>query len=333
MKKLASQKPSSQKLSSQIVLLSLIFILVFFSGCINLFGSTTTSYYKNDVITLEDYVVTETSPIPGSSTTIKFTIRNNGDREVPKAIVNFFDTKGFQTDVECKNGNKLNEHACEYTNIPSLDERGFAITFKIPELKELRGSMSFNFNYMISYDYQGSRRITIPIIDDEKIKQPLTKFQTGQPSIGPIAADFDPPVGRTTKSGNQVVKEYWGVKNSPFEIKVNFKQVGSTAVGTVTPTNITAGKASLKLTGMTVDSERTCDFSGTSGTISSKSDVTVPATLICFFRASFTSVCPPTCEKTVAIDALFSYTYSIQRSEAITISTERLANSQTSQTG
>jgi len=320
------KKLATQKLSSQIVLLSLIFILVFFSGCINFFGITPTSFYKNDVITVEDYVVIESNPAPGSTTTIKFSIMNNGDKAVPRVVVNFYDTKGINTNVECNNGNRINDHSCEYTNIESLEDRNFAINFKIPEMQDLRGQMSFNIFYSITYDYSGSRRITIPIIDSDntKIKQPVTKFQTGDPSIGPIAVDFDPPLGRTSKQGNQIINEYWGVKDSPFEVKANFKQVGTTAVGTIVPTNITAGKASLKLTGMVVDPDRNCDFTGTSGTIYSSSDVTVPASLVCSFRASLTSVCPPNCERTVAIDALFSYTYSIQRSETITISTENI---------
>jgi len=310
--------------TSRIFLMSLVFLLVFVSGCID-FGGNTGTYYKNDVITLEDYVVTETAPVPGSVTSIKFSLRNNGDKEVPRAVVAFPDTKGLKTDVECKNGNKLNDHACEYRNIPSLEDRSFAINFKIPNTEEIKGSMTFNFNYQIDYDYQGSRRITIPIIDDTKIKQPVTKFQTGQPSIGPITADFDPPVGRTTKRDNQVINEYWGVKDSPFEIKVNFKQVGSTSVGKVIPTNITAGKASLKLVGMTVDSERICDFTGSGGTIYSKFDVTVPGSLVCSFKAtSFSMQENAVGFKTVSIDASFSYTYLIRRSETIMVTIEKI---------
>ena len=297
----------------------LIFLAVFVSGCITPFTTGPGAFYKNDVITLEDYVITETKPIPGSTTTIKFLIRNNGDKEVPRVRIDFFDTKGIQTEVECKNGNTLSDRECEYNNIESLDERSFAITFKIPDQKDIAGPASFNINYQIEYEYQGSRRITIPVIDFDKIKKPLTKFQTGQPSIGPIAVEFDPPVGSTSRRDSQIVKEYWGTKGEALEVKVNFKQVSSSSVGQVIPTKVEAGKASLKLIGMTVDGKRRCDFEGTSGTISSKFDVTVPASIVCNFRAdSFAGQ-----EKTVSIDAQFSYTYQIQRSETITINVER----------
>ena len=315
----------AKKFHKKIIPIFFLFLAVFVSGCITLGGGPGIQY-KNDVITVEDYVITETNPIPGSTTTIKFLLRNNGDREVPRAVVDFYDTKGLKTSVNCKNENQLNDHSCQYTKIASFDDRTFEITFTIPNKEEIdvRGATTFNINYKIEYDYQGSRRITIPVIDDTRLKEPRTKYQTGQPSVGPIVAEFAPPVGRTTKKDSQVIKEYWGVRNSPFEIKVSFKNVGTTTVGQIKPVNISAGKATLKLTGLHTDSQRRCDFSGTSGTISSKFDITVPDNLVCNFIADFNNVCPPTCEKTVAVDALFSYTYSIQRSETLQITVERV---------
>jgi len=307
---------------NEVQALFLIGIIVFLSGCINL--STSPSFYKNDVITVENYVLTDAEPIPGSTTTIKFNIMNNGDRPVPKAFVNFFDTKNLATNVDCKSGIRLSDSSCEYDNIPSLDDRSFAITFKMPTKEDVKGPITLTFNYEIDYNYQGSRRIILPIIDDTKIKEPITKFQTGQPSIGPVTADFDPPVGRTTKQNNQVVKEYWGVKGYSFEISVKFSEVASNVVGNVKPVNLTAGRVNLRLSGMVVDPERRCDFSGTSGTIYSAIDVTIPGSpnnLVCNFRAlDFTGR-----EKTVAIDANFAYTIQILRSETITIVPQKLA--------
>src|SRR3990172_791618 len=101
--------PSSRKLRKIPFTILLLFVVVFFSGCIELFGGGTTgNYYKNDVITVENYVITDSAPIPGSTTTIKFLLRNNGDKPVPSVIVDFYDLKGLPRAVECKNGNRLN---------------------------------------------------------------------------------------------------------------------------------------------------------------------------------------------------------------------------------
>lgn len=299
--------------------LLIIGMIIFLSGCINfnLGDGGVSSYYKNDVITVENYVA-ETQPVPGGVATIKFDVMNNADQPVPKAVVNFFDTKGLVTTVNCNGGVSLSDSSCEYDNIPSLESRSFSIIFQIPSKQDIQGLISLAVNYEIDYNYHGSRRIILPIIDPS-VKQPLTQYQISQPSIGPVVADFDPPVGRTTKDQNgNTVQEYWGIKGSSFQIKTKFSNVGSNTVGDMKPTNLTAGQVSLKLNGVSVDSNRRCDFSGSSGTIYSSYDVTIPSgtsSLVCnFIPSDFIGQ-----YKTISIDANFQYQIQILRSETFTI--------------
>jgi len=324
--------------------LILIGMIVFLSGCINLGGGGISSYYKNDVITVENYVA-ETEPVPGGVAIIKFDVMNNGDRTVPKAVVNFFDTKGLKTTVKCNGGFSLSDSSCEYDNIPSLESRSFTITFQIPSKEDIQGPIKLAVNYEIAYNYQGARRMTLPIIDPS-VKQPLTQYSISDPSIGPIVADFDAPVGRTTVQNNQQVKEYWGIKGNSFQIKMKFSSVASSTVGDMKPVNLTAGKISLKLNGVSVDQNRRCDFRGSTGTIYSSYDITVSSNsgtfgisgtpssggmsmLVCnFIPANF-----PQLYKTIAIDANFQYEIQILRSETFAINPQQAPSGSQSQTG
>ena len=299
-------------------LLFLLGIIVLLSGCINLSGGTS-NFYKNDVITLENFVLTDSQPIPGSATTVKFDLRNNGQEPVPRVVVNFFDTQGVSTSVICKGGQNLNDHSCEYDNLPSLNSRSFVITFILPGKEDIQGPISLTFNYEIDYDYHGSRRIILPIIDTDQETEPLTKYQISDPSVGPITADFDPPVGRTTQgSNNQQVQEYWGVKGGSFQIKTKLNLVSSNTVGMVSPVVLKTGNVKLNLDSMNVDTNKRCDFSGSSGTVSSSFDVIAsgnPNILVCSFQTSDFS----TPEKVVSIDASFDYTIQILRSITIKV--------------
>lgn len=313
-------------------ILFLLAVVVLLSGCINL-SSGPASFYSNDVISIENYVLTDSQPVPGGTTSIKFDLRNNGQDPVPRVVVNFFDTQGLSTSVNCNGGTKLSGSSCEYDNIPSLNTRSFSITFNIPGKSDIQGPISLNFNYEIDYDYHGSRRIVLPVIDTSQETQPITQYTISDPSVGPISADFDPPIGRTTQnSNNQPVQEYWGAKGDSFEIKTHFNLVASNTIGTIVPVTLKTGHVKLQLGGISVDSSRRCDFSGSTGTISSTFDVTASGdtnTLVCSFRASSFS----TPEKIVSVDALFDYTMQIFRSATVMVTPQKNVGGGTSGSG
>jgi hypothetical protein len=285
-----------------LILLSLAILVI--AGC-----TTTTGIYKNDIMVQEQPILTRTNPYTDSSTSIRFYLRNYGRDTVPKAFVNFFDFHGMEHSLTCQGGSQVDDHTCEFTNIPSFENRFVSFTIYTPS--DIPAPTSFVISYEISFDYSGSRRIIIPVIDDMQESEPKNKYSISDPSVGPIAVDFEPPIGAEKQQGDQTVTEYWGVKGDSFEVRMNFKQ----AVETSVVTNISASDIKLKLQGLSIDSKLSCDFN--SG-LTAKSTVSVGQSsvpLSCFFvPTSFSGS-----EKMTTIDVNFAYTFDTIKTVTFTV--------------
>lgn len=297
--------------------LFLLLAVAILTGCV----TTTSTPYRNDVLVQDQYVLTRSNAFTDSTTSIRFYLRNYGRDTVPKAVVSFFDPSGLSVNsLTCQGGFQTDDHTCEYDNIASLDNRYFAITLNTPSSDRIKAPTDFQIKYKISFDYSGFRRIVVPVTEDPSIP-PTIKYSISDPSVGPIAVDFEPPVGAITKQGNQQIKEYWGVAGDSFDVKMNFKQV----VQTNEVTNITGDNIQLTLQGLDVDSQSKCDFdSGLHGkfTVSVGQSTT---SMVCSFRArSFSG--PQT---STTIDINFAYTFSTIKIETITV-TPRQAEGGTS---
>jgi hypothetical protein len=155
--------------------------------------------------------------------------------------------------------------------------------------------------------------------------EPQNKYTISDPSVGPIAVDFEPPVGAETRQGNQVVKEYWGVKGDSFEVRMNFKQ----AIQTNVLTNISGSRIKIKLQGLSIDSKSNCDFN--SG-LTAKFTVPVGQTqtpLSCFFTATPFS----TSETMTVIDVNFAYTFETIKDETFTVTPRQISEGGASSEG
>jgi len=302
-----------------LILLSLIILIL--AGC----TSTTTGIYKNEVLVQDKYVLTRTNPFTDSTTSIRFYLKNFGRDPVPKAIVNFFDLKNMSHSLTCQGGSQLDDHTCEFTDILSLDSRYISLTINTPSGDEIKSPTNFVIKYKISFDYSGFRRLIIPVIDDMQESEPQNKYTISDPSVGPIAVDFEPPVGAETRQGNQVVKEYWGVKGDSFEVRMNFKQ----AIQTNVLTNISGSRIKIKLQGLSIDSKSNCDFN--SG-LTAKFTVPVGQTqtpLSCFFTATPFS----TSETMTVIDVNFAYTFETIKDETFTVTPRQISEGGASSEG
>jgi len=293
--------------------LLLILALIVLAGC----TTTSPTSYQNDVIVLQNAIVSRVNPFTDSTTSVRFDLQNAGTGAVPRVVVDFFDLKGLTpAGLNCENGMQVTDHSCQFNNIPSMDIRHFSITLKTPSADILKAQTDFTINYKISFDYSGSRRIIIPVIDDSKKSQPTNKYSISDPSVGPIALDIEPPVGAIQQQGDQQVKEYWGIKGDYFDVIMNFRQVVDTNV----PTNVSGSNIHLQLHGLYVDSQSKCDFNSD---LTSKIDITVGQTqtsLTCSFKSlAFTNAENTVGEKTTTVDASFSYTFEKIRSTTITV--------------
>ncbi len=284
--------------------------IVILAGC-----TTASSPYKNDVIVQENYVLTRTNPFTDSSTEIRFNIRNVGRDVVPKADILFSDLQGLQSSVTCQGGSLQyidNHPECEFTNIDSLDNRFVSITVYTPSAGKIKSPQPYQITYKIIFDYSGFRRILIPVVDNPS-SQPQNKYAVSDPSVGPIAVNIEPPIGATSKQGNQQITEYWGVKGDSLDVRMDFSQVVQTDI----PTKISAGNIKLTLQGLYIDQKSNCDFN--SG-LTSNFDITVAQNqvpLTCsFVPQPFSS---PTSETMTSIDVNFAYTFETAKTETFTV--------------
>lgn len=286
-----------------------LFAIIILAGC-----TTSTSPYKNDVLVQDQYVLTRANPFAGSTTTIRFYLRNFGSNTVPRADVIFNDMQGLSSTINCQNGavtGTSTNPGCEFSNIVSLDQRYVSITINMPSADSVKSPIPYTITYQTSFDYSGSRRLIIPVIDDSQENQPKNKFAISDASVGPVTAVFEPPLGAISRQGNQQVTEYWGVKGDSFEVRMDFSQ----AVSSTIPTVIKASNVRLNLQQLNVDPKSTCDFN--SG-LASKFDITVGQSqvpLTCSFVAqSFNGA-----EVSTVVDVNYYYTFTTQNTESFTV--------------
>lgn len=270
--------------------------------------------YKNDIITVEDYTVSAKKLYPGSKTTIKFFVQNNGDKAAKNLIVKFVDLHGMILDkLEC-NKQQVDELTCEFGDVESLDKREVSLTLIAPKVLE---PTDYVITYKISYEYSGYREARIPIIDGITFKRPPTSYKESSPTYGPILVEFEPPVGGTRIEDKKEIQEYWGVKDTPFQMKINFKHVGSSSVGKIIePILIKSGN--LKMSLLRLDIEKPCDtkFDLQGNFYVYKKDLKVPVdSIICNFKSKQSD--DPWITGEIGID--FSYTYEFYNTQGFRV--------------
>lgn len=233
--------------------------LVFLSGCAK--EKTTEIQFKNDVITIENYVVDNVAPYVSNEVSISFDIKNNGDKPVKLVTVNFFDIPGFDlilpTGEESKNNigsldcrkfgetiqDSDDERSCTFGGadpldvIDPLDTRSIRFTLKSTSVSSPTPfTVSFSITYRYAsikqigtnpYLFSAERTAIIPIIDPDFKKEPSSKFSQSEPTIGPIVFDIIPSLEREKIVDSKTIKEYWGVVDIPFQTKFVMKKIVS----------------------------------------------------------------------------------------------------------
>jgi hypothetical protein len=342
--------------------------IVFLSGCIVGQNGGTKLEYSNDVVTVEDYYVDNINPTENSLATVSFLVQNNGDRrEGVDVEVYFFDLAPFTvnslscqngemlwvegstcqtgtgTDAECQAQNKgthcdadagkCYREGCMFHGIEPLDVRQVSITLKAPSLTKGSKSMTSTISYHVKYDYYGYRKADIPLIDGVTRKQPVGEFSQSTASYGPVELTFEPPTGSSYKSGGETVQGYWGVMGRPFELKMEFEDVGSSSLGVVSPVNISKGSVKLELSDNIQKAEGyTCHFEESGEYLVSTENVNLPkgrTELTCNFEMKGEMTQP---EVTAVVMAEFSYEYKYTLTEAFSIQPVKESESTTSST-
>jgi len=281
------------------LLLSALVIVVLLSGCMDQSGMR----YKNDLISLDYLSISPSNPYAGSTVTIQFFVKNNGDNPIKGVSIDFslaggaFEASG----LKCQDGTSLGD-SCKFAEIQSFDLKKVTLVIKAPRVV---ARTPFTISYKVSYEASGYRQANIPIVDGVERVVPSTKYKESSPTYGPVQADFEPPVGLERIENNQVVKEYWGTEGQPFSIKIKLKDVASSSIGKANKFTLPKGAVSLILDGVQVASGLPCDFE--SG--KSKKDVKLPGELFCnLIPLSFAQI-----ERTAVIGVSFDYTYEYEK--------------------
>ena len=272
--------------------------------------------YKNDIITLENFEVSNLRPVKGSIVTVSFDATNNGDKEVKDVRIDFSGTTmGSGDDVTivegCLKATKENKF-CLFDKIDSLDSRKVTVNYRVVN------DGTRNIVAKVTYQHTGTREALIPIIDDKTVKVPKSKFSQSQPSFGPFVVDIIPP----TKG--------WAISNLPFEIKFKLRFVGSSAVGTPIPSidefKIYKNSFRAMLTELQVadlGGEPSCQFQqATIGNVAYHMvnvdrELEVNKEYSCYLEAS--SITDTFGYKTGTIKILFWYNFGFQKSQNIVV--------------
>ena len=203
-----------------LIIVGLVALFLIFSPQLFKAGPTAAPIvYKNDIISLENFEISNLKPISGSKLTISFDVRNNGDKTVNIVDIGFEGTTNLPNINirECEGVTPDNRNkVCKFPRLISLDTRRVVADYTAPE------PFSATIQVKTTYPNQGFREASIPIADDRTVRTPQVKFRQSQPSFGPFVVDVIPP----TKG--------WAIADHPFELAFKLRFVGSTAVGTPT---------------------------------------------------------------------------------------------------
>jgi len=292
-------------------ILLFLLLFVFLSGCTLFPGSQPSGNevkYKNDIITVEQTIISNSNPSPGSSTSVNILLKNNGDKTVENVKVSFNNIVGLGLkELYCEEGEKEG-NSCIFS-FEKGDTKSITVILEVPE-QTIRNPF---IEYTVSYPYEGYREASIPIVSDIS-RTPIGKFSQSSPSIGPVLLEFEFPVQRTTTIDKQVIKEYWVIGNEPFELKIKLRYVGT--ITNYDPIKIEKNNFVIDLkNSFEKASELYCEFEEYGGKLSPKEDVKVPSEFVCNLKSTLT----PEPEAMGSISAEFSYTFQFRKREVFSV--------------
>ncbi len=273
--------------------------------------------YKNDIITVEEFYVSNTKPYEGSEISVDFKIKNNGDNETHDVIVRFADIPGFDKIIlDCGVGGIADStgRACNYDTIDIFDTKHISAILKATS--GIPSDTPVTIRYTVQYYNKGFRIANVPIIDQNTRKQPISKFSQSTPSYGPVVLDFQPGELHEFVVEGKTISGYWGVFDSPLEVKFSFKSVATSSVGKANDTIIGIGHIKVDTRNTLERGIGPCNFDQENGVWFSDKAVKVPNTLVCNFKPAGQLNVP---EITATIAAEFDYVYKYERTQQITI--------------
>jgi hypothetical protein len=284
------------------------------SGCLTNQSPTTTASYKNDVVTVEDYYVSNLQPYAGSETTMSFLVQNNGEQPVGRVKVSLSSNMEM-VDLRCSGAASYDTGSgVRYCVFDASNDAGSIEPFDVRSV-ELRLNANdlvskpteFVVSYSVEYDYAGYRKADLPVVDGTTVRTASSSYSQSTASYGPVLLSFELPARGTHKEDGQTVTDYWGVRGEPFEVVMKLTDVASSKSKSK---NLVLAKGSIMLDtkkSLQVADGMPCDFDvdASTGYLYSSKDVKVPGELRCSFKSYDFS--EP--ETFATLWAEYSYTY------------------------
>ncbi|MEM5883046.1 MAG: hypothetical protein QXQ77_02285 [Candidatus Aenigmatarchaeota archaeon] len=169
--------------------------------------------YEKDIIVIDEYEVSDSIVYSGSSSILRFRIKNNGKETVEKVKLNFFDLGGFKSfELSCQKAEKKDSE-CIFYSLKAGESRDVEIELFPPE--SVSETLETRVSFSVEYDISRKVRATIPIIDKSLLNKPLAKFSSTQFGNGPVTFEF------------KLSETDFGEKGKPFKVEMIVKDVGT----------------------------------------------------------------------------------------------------------
>lgn len=279
-----------------IFVIFLLSFTIFLSGCIEQPPNNQTVYVK-DILTIENYEVSDTKIYNGSSAILRFEIKNKGKDTIERVKLTFFNLGGFNSfSLGCSKAEVKNSE-CVFYNLKAGESRDVRLEVFAPD--RIPTETTITINFFIDYDVSRKAQAVIPIIDKTLLTKPLANFSSTQFGDGPVTFEF------------KLSEINFAEKNKPFKVEIIVKDVGTyTAKKTV---KISAGN--IVLTPKKILKFSPCPHFDDSCKSTKELVLNPSDNLYCFFISEDFEGS----ESDAMILATYNYTYTFFRSQSFTL--------------
>ncbi len=188
--------------------------------------------YSNDVITVEDFSISDRSPFSGTSIAMSFSVKNNGDNDFDESN----DLTVTFTDLPNIDGIKLkcpdyvtfvsDDFSCKIKNLESADSKMVQAEFAVKSgiTDEIKTS---TIKYSVSYNLDGVIEAKIPVVESPTFLPNDARFEASAPTYGPIQVSIRPPVGKERIENGRTITDNFAYTNLPFSLELSVNDIGS----------------------------------------------------------------------------------------------------------
>ena len=314
MKGMKSTKGEGSEILIVIALIvGIIAFLLIFGGSLGLgnigaglggFGGTAlpAQTYSDNVVSVQNKLVSDSTPFNGQQTSIEFTVGNNGQGSVENVEVVLEPPTGFSSVLTCGK-----QSTCKF-NLEEGEE--IDVLIKLTADPTISQIIASDVKYSVKYPYSGEREAHIPIVKTRSDLPRGQSFFVSSPSIGPVEARIGTPPSRPTINGGSSVYALDGID---FEVKFDISRVGGGLFSSVAP--IELNKDQLKITGTNLQIGFCDKIDEKTGTLKDADGFEIPFSVTCDFR--------PTASASQVTDGVikveFNYDYKLSFSDSFTI--------------